>query len=103
MIRYHVLNGDWQRKLLSGADGVVRAADVKISNGHVLQRAIQHLYPLEVNDSSYLESNDMCSTDASAPSGALDGAANTAAPDIQLRPRRQAAIEATNRLRAMSM
>ena len=83
---------------LSGADGAVRAAEVKVSNGRVLQRAMQHLYPLEVNHSSVSDADNVDDTSASVATGAMH-----AALDIEQRPRRQAAIEATNRLRALSM
>ena len=98
-------------RLISGADDVVRAADVKISNGHVLQRALQHLYPLEVNDTSLADSThdgvapavtDDVSIDVEVDEDdASDGVSDTDR-SVELRPRRQAAIEATNRLRAMS-
>ena len=36
-------------KLLTGKDGVVRGAHLLTGNGNVLERAIQHLYPLELS------------------------------------------------------
>ena len=35
-------------ELFPGRDGVIRAAKVKTSNGH-LERAVNHLYPLELS------------------------------------------------------
>ena len=83
-------------KLISGTDGAVRAAEVKTSNGNVLQRALQHLYPLEIggcDEDADIDSVDVPTVDA------LDddqGAHNE-------RPRRQAAVEANRRLRSMSL
>ena len=37
-------------ELIVGRDGVVRAVRIKCSNGNVLQRPIQHIYPLEIRD-----------------------------------------------------
>ena len=97
-------------RLISGADVVVRAADVKVSNGHVLQRALQHLYPLEVNDTSLAEAThgvtpavaDDISIDVEVDEDDASDTVSNTDRDVELRPRRQAAIEATNRLRAMS-
>ena len=83
-------------KLISGTDGAVRAAEVKTSNGNVLQRALQHLYPLEIggcDEDADIDSVEVPSVDV------LDddqGAHNE-------RPRRQAAVEANRRLRSMSL
>ena len=37
-------------KLLVGKDGAVRAAQVHQAGGQVLNRPLQHLYPLEIQD-----------------------------------------------------
>ena len=71
-------------KLILGRDGVTRAAKVR-SRKTVLQRAIQHLYPLEL------------SCDRPPPNKAPSQALNPSAPSF--RPRRDAAVAAVLRNR----
>jgi hypothetical protein len=68
------------KQLITGRDSVVRAVRLKIGNGH-LERAIQHLFPLEL------------SCDAEEPSQL-----NPEAPEYNPRPRRQAAAVASQRI-----
>ena len=50
--------------LIPGKDGVVRAARVKCGNGSVLQRSIEHLYPMEVRtEKEDSEENGISDTD----------------------------------------
>ena len=66
--------------LIRGRDGVVRGAKVKTVNGQ-LERAVQHLYPLELS----------CDRE---PAVSL----NPTAPTFNPRPRRDAAATATVRI-----
>ena len=68
------------KQLITGRDSVVRAVRLKTGNGH-LERAIQHLFPLEL------------SCDAEEPSQL-----NPEAPEYNPRPRRQAAAVASQRI-----
>ena len=69
------------QELYPGRDGVVRA--VKLRSGkNFLERAVQHLYPLELSSDSV----------ARAPSRALNADATV------FRPRRQAALQAEERI-----
>jgi hypothetical protein len=68
------------KQLIMGRDSVVRAVRLKTGNGH-LERAIRHLFPLEL------------SCDVEEPSQL-----NPEAPEYNPRPRRQAATVASQRI-----
>ena len=65
---------------------MIRAAEIRTSNGMILQRAVQHLYPLEVRDDQEMgHGNTTNENDASV---------------LQIpRPRREAAVEAKRKIR----
>ena len=69
--------------LIKGRDGIVRAAKLKTSK-EILERAVQHLYPLELT----------CSQ--------LSSTLNPAAPDFNVRPKRDAATAAAVRIQELS-
>ena len=69
--------------LIKGRDDIVRAAKLKTSK-KVLKRAVQHLYPLELT--------------CSQPSSKL----NPAAPEFNVRPKRDAATAAAARIQELS-
>jgi hypothetical protein len=70
--------------VITGRDGIVRAAQLKTTNGY-LERAIQHLFPLELN----------CNV---TPTSQL----NPTALEYQPRPRRDAAAAALLRVKEIS-
>ena len=75
-------------ELIQGKDGQVRAVKVKLGDGHIYKRHIQHLYPLEVQDQiAYQEE----STDQSS--------------DLQNRkyPARSAAINALDKIQMLKL
>ena len=69
--------------LIKGRDGIVRAAKLKTSK-EILERAVQHLYPLELT----------CSQ--------LSSTLNPAAPEFNVRPKRDAATAAAVRIQELS-
>ena len=75
-------------QLIRGKDEVVRAAQIKTSNGMVLQRAIQHLYPMEIHDKEIAENDSVVSIKDN----------EIALPE--LRPTRESAIEAKRKIHA---
>lgn len=71
--------------LIRGKDGIVRAASIKMSNGTILTRAIQHLYPLEIHDDIECE---------------IIPKSNDNTPAIS-RPKRAAALDAEKKILAI--
>jgi hypothetical protein len=72
------------KRVITGRDGIVRAAQLKTTNGY-LERATQHLFPLEL--SCYV-----------TPTSQL----NPTAKEYQPRPRRDAAAAALLRVKEIS-
>jgi hypothetical protein len=72
------------KQLVTGRDGVVRAVKLKTGSGH-LERAVQHLFPLELN----------CDAQETPQ-------LNPAAPEYKPRPRRKAADNAMLRIREIA-
>ena len=71
--------------VIRGKDKMIRAATVRTSNGVILQRAIQHLYPLEIHDENENEIVQGLKNDGPVP-----------------RIRRNAALEADKKISKIS-
>ena len=75
-------------ELLSGKDGIVRAARVKVANAErnprLFTRSVKHLFPLEVNANSESEQHEECEQNACAP--------RATCTETVARPRRNAAV-----------
>lgn len=74
-------------KVIRGIDGVVRGA--KIRTGTSVERAVQHLFPLELS--------------CDKTEQAIPAKLNTRAPEFQPRPKRQAAVEAREQIAAVGI
>ena len=88
-------------KLISGKDGVIRAVDIKTSNGNVLQRAIQHLYPLEVHGNQE-NGNNKNKAATSSDVRDINDLQNNGERYSNSRPQREAAVKARRRIRSIS-
>ena len=71
-------------KLLKGRDGVARAAEIITSTGSKLERSIEHLYPLEVDEETITVQEDISDNDNI---------------EVPVRPQRKAANEANRKIR----
>ena len=80
-------------ELIPGKDGIVRAAQIRTSNGSILQRAIQHLYPLEIQDEESNE-NDEVTNDIQGDTDRVEAVPRS-------KPRREAAIDAMRKIRSI--
>lgn len=75
-------------RVIPGKDGVVRGAKVRVGDSE-LERPVQHLFPLEL--SCDVERQDKPVT------------LNVKAPEFKPRPKRQAAVEASDRITAIGI
>ena len=82
--------GHWKlgivKELITGRDGVIRGAKLRAGNA-ILERAVQHLYPMELQCDDALEKEDHASQDMELNADAKE-----------FRPRRDAAIAAKLRI-----
>ena len=85
--------GSWPlaivNKTYPGKDGIIRAVQLKTANG-MLERPVQHLYPLELN------CDQACETHADTPTADLNPNA------LVFRPRRDAAVAARARIQDLA-
>jgi hypothetical protein len=87
--------GKWKlgvvETVIVGIDNVIRGAKVRTGKS-VVERAVQHLFPLE------LSCDNTEVTEQATPAEL-----NVKAPEFQPRPKRQAAVEAKDRITAVGI